>query len=82
MSERSSDEETADALYADERNFYKIEKWTKEGSRVDRMLYAGNNLDKARAIFAATVKRRPRVRLTIRQRSRVLQHWPPTAGKL
>jgi len=35
------------------------------------MLYAGNNLDKARAIFAAGIKRRPRVQLTIRQRSRV-----------
>ena len=46
---------------------------TKEGSRVDRMLYAGNNLDKARAISAATIKHRPRVQLTIRQRSRVLQ---------
>jgi hypothetical protein len=55
---------------------------TKEGSRVDRMLYAGNNLDEARAIFAATIKHRPRVQLTIRQRSRVLQQWPPTAGKL
>jgi hypothetical protein len=75
MSERSSDEETADPLYADERNFYKIEKWTREGSRVDQMLYAGNNLDKARAIFAATIKHRPRVQLTIRQRRRRPLHW-------
>ena len=38
--------------YADERNFYKAEKWTKDGQKVDRLLYAGNNLDKARDIFA------------------------------
>jgi hypothetical protein len=40
------------------------------------MLYAGNNLDKAREIFTAAVKQRPRIRLTIRQRTRVLQQWP------
>jgi hypothetical protein len=33
-----------------------------------------NSLDKARALFAAYGKRRPR--LTIRQRSRVLEKWP------
>jgi hypothetical protein len=26
----------------------KVEKWTRDGSKVDRMLYAGNSLDKAR----------------------------------
>jgi hypothetical protein len=41
------------------------------------MLYAGNNLDKARRIVERTVKHRPRIRLTIRQRMRVLQEWPP-----
>jgi hypothetical protein len=70
------DEETFDPLYADERNFYKVEKWTKDGSKVDRMLYAGNNLDRAREIFQQAVKHRPRVRLTIRQRTRVLEQWP------
>ena len=40
------------------------------------MLYAGSNLDKARKVFAAAVKHRPRIRLTIRQRTRVLQQWP------
>jgi hypothetical protein len=39
-------------------------------------VYAGNKLDKALAIFAAMVKHRPRIRLTIRQRTRVLQEWP------
>ena len=75
--ERLSDEQTDDPLYADDRNFYKVEKWTKDGTKVDRLLYAGNNLDKARDIFADAIKHRPRIRLTIRQRSRVLQQWPP-----
>jgi hypothetical protein len=35
------------------------------------LLYAGNNLDKALEIFAAAIKHRPRIRLTIRQRTRV-----------
>jgi hypothetical protein len=59
----------------DHRNYYKVQKWTKEG-RVERMLYAGSNLDKARELFAAAVKHRPRIRLTIRQRTRVLDEWP------
>ena len=44
--------------------------------RIDALLYAGNNLDKAREIFVTTVKHRPRIRLTIRQRSRMLDRWP------
>ena len=64
------------ALRADDRNFYKLEKWTKDGLKIERMLYAGNNLDKARKLFAEAVKHRPRIRLTIRQRTRVLQQWP------
>jgi hypothetical protein len=43
-----SDEETHDPLYADDRNFYKVEKWTRDGTKVDSLLYAGNNLEKAR----------------------------------
>jgi hypothetical protein len=42
---RRQDEETLDPLLADDRNLYKVEKWTKDGTKVDRMLYAGNNLD-------------------------------------
>ena len=71
-----SDEETANPLRADDRNFYKVEKWTRDGQRVERTLWAGNSLDKARALFTAEVKRRPRGRYTIRQRSRVLDQWP------
>jgi len=33
------------ASKADERDYNKVEKWTKDDSRVARMLYAGNNLD-------------------------------------
>jgi len=71
-----SDEETADPLIADQRNLYKVEKWTKDGTAIDRLLYAGNNLDKAREIFAKAVKHRPRITVTIRQRTRVLRQWP------
>ena len=41
----------------------------------ERLLYAGNNLDKARALFAEAIKHRPRIRLTIRQRTRMLFQW-------
>ena len=67
-----SEEETADPHYADQRNFYKVEKWTKDGTEIERLLYAGNNLEKARELFTNAVKHRPRIRLTIRQRTRVL----------
>jgi hypothetical protein len=36
-----SEEETDNPPYADDRNFYKVEKWTKDGTVVDRMVYAG-----------------------------------------
>ena len=66
----------SDPTHADRRNFYKIEKWSRDGLRVELMLYAGDNLDKARRIFERTTKHRPRVRLTIRQRTRGLDEWP------
>ena len=46
-----SDEETNDPLVADVRNFYKVEKWTRDGEKVDSLLYAGDNLDKTRDIL-------------------------------
>src|SRR5262249_51455251 len=67
---------TDDPLCVDDRNFNKVEKWTKDGTKVDSLVYAGNNLDKARDIFANAIKHRPRIRLTIRQRTRVVQQWP------
>ena len=42
-----SDEETHDPFYADDRMFYKVEQWTRDGMHVERLLYAGNNLAKA-----------------------------------
>ena len=62
MSKRS-DEETNEPLIADYRNYYKMEKWTKDGSKFERMLYAGSNLDKAREVFDLAIKHRPRIRL-------------------
>ena len=77
MNDDWSDEQTDNPRYADDCNFYNLEKWTKDGSTVDRLLYAGNNLDKARLLFQAAIKHRPRIRLTIRQRTRVVRQWPP-----
>jgi hypothetical protein len=71
-----SDEETSHPLKADALNFYKVEKWTKDGTKVDRMIHAGSSLDKAREVFAEAIYHRPRIRLTIRQRSLVLEQWP------
>jgi hypothetical protein len=73
---KTSDEETADPLIADHRNFYKVEKWTKDGAKVDCMLFASSNLDKARAVFFEAIEHRPRIRLTIRQKTQVLERWP------
>ena len=72
-----SDEETDDPLVVDARNFYKVEKWTRDGMRVVDLLYAGSSVDRAHAIFATMVRHWPSIRLTIRQRTRVLQEWPP-----
>jgi hypothetical protein len=48
-------EETDNPLRADGRNFYKFEKWTKNGAKIERLLYAGNNLEKARWLFAEAI---------------------------
>jgi hypothetical protein len=72
VSTHQSDEETNDPLIADHRNFYK-------GSTVDHLLYAGSSLDKAREVIAEAIYHRPRIRLTIRQRTRVLEQWPRAA---
>src|SRR5689334_24898484 len=69
-------EETDSPTYADDRMFYKVEKWTRDGTRVDNLLYAGNSFGRARAAFEQPIKHRPRIRLTIRQRQRVLDKWP------
>ena len=63
-------------MLADHRNYYKVEQWSRDGMRAERMLYAGNSLGPARAFFEAELRRRPRGRYTIRQRTRVLDQWP------
>ena len=68
-----SDEETDEPLIADHRNFYKVEKWSRDGERVTELLFAGSSLDKAKRVFDRWAKHRPRIRMTIRQRTRVLQ---------
>jgi hypothetical protein len=50
-----SEEETDDLRYADERNFYKVERWSRDTQRIEAMLYAGSNLDKAQDVFAKAV---------------------------
>jgi hypothetical protein len=69
-------ETTTDRDYANQRNFYKVELWTKDDQRVERLLHAGNRIDAARAVFNEAVRHRPRGRYTIRQRCRVLEQWP------
>jgi hypothetical protein len=76
MPGRWSDEETSDPRYADDRNFYKVELWTKDDQRIMALLYAGSSLDKARDTLRKFVKQRPRAHVTIRQRTRVLDKWP------
>jgi hypothetical protein len=72
-----SDEETDDPTHADRRNFYKVEQWSREGQRVVDLVFAGTSLDKAKRIFDRMIKRRPRIKLTLRQRTPVLRQWPP-----
>src|SRR5215510_14215876 len=69
-------EETDSPTYADDRDFYKVEKWTRDWTKVDSLLYAGNSLGRARSIFEYAIKHRPRIKLTIRQRTRVLDGAP------
>jgi hypothetical protein len=72
-----SEEETDEPLIADHRNFYKVEKWSRDGQRVVELLFAGSSLEKAKRVFVRWAKHRPRIRMTIRQRLRVLDEWPP-----
>jgi hypothetical protein len=48
------------------RHFPKVEKWTRDGTKIDSLLYAGNSLGRTRSIFERAIKHRPRIRLTIR----------------
>jgi hypothetical protein len=62
---------------ADDSNFYKLEKWTSDGTKVDRLVYAGKDFAKATDLFLAAIKHRPKIRLTLRRRTRVIRQWPP-----
>jgi hypothetical protein len=42
VTEDWSDEETNDPLVADVRSFYKVERWTQDGSKVDSLLMPAN----------------------------------------
>ena len=49
----------------DDRNVYKVEKWTRDGTKIDSLLYGGNSLGRARSVFErnrASV-RRPQLRI-------------------
>jgi hypothetical protein len=37
-----SDEETDERLIADHRDFYKVEKWSRDGERVVELVFAGS----------------------------------------
>jgi hypothetical protein len=50
-----SAEETDNPLLADDRNFYKVEKWTKDDQRIERMLWPTTRFDKGREILNAEV---------------------------
>jgi hypothetical protein len=54
-----NDEETDEPLIADHRNFYKVEKWSRDGQRVTELLFAGSSLDKAKRVFDRWAKHRP-----------------------
>jgi hypothetical protein len=69
--------ETDNPDEADRRCYYKVERWDVAKLRVEVLLYASNDLSKARAIFVAWKRRRPRCRYTLRQGIRVLERWPP-----
>ena len=49
-----SDEKTDNSLRADDRNFYKVEKWTKDGLKVDRN--DDPTARQARELFADAIK--------------------------
>lgn len=66
-------EETSNPIVADARGYFKVERWTKDGLHIERMIYAGNRIDKAREIFEEVVRHRPGGHYLIRQGARVLE---------
>lgn len=70
------DDETDDPNQADDRNFYKVETWSQDGLHITGMLWAGSSLGKAYSTFHDFARKRPRARLSIRQRTRLIAEWP------
>jgi hypothetical protein len=66
---------TTDPHYADKHEFYKVELWTKNHVHV-RPAAARRQSYRQATEFVAAVKRRPRGRYTIRQRTRVVESGP------
>jgi hypothetical protein len=69
-------QETDNPVYSDERNFYKVERWSDDDQHIEVLLYAGNRLDRARQMLNQLVTTDPAGRYTIRQRARILAKWP------
>jgi hypothetical protein len=61
-----------DLVFLPPHRFYKTELWTKDNLRIERELYNGPSVDKAREVFEEYRRKRPRARLTVRQGIRVL----------
>jgi hypothetical protein len=53
-----AEQETDNPLLRMTAIFCKVENWSRNGLRVELMLYAGNNLDKARRVFERTHRKR------------------------
>jgi hypothetical protein len=53
---------------------YKVESWTENGRKLDKLLYEGN-LQTARSIVARASKGSRFTRLTIRHGKRVVDEW-------
>jgi hypothetical protein len=49
--------------------------WSHDGDRVVELLFAGSSLEKAKRVFDRWAKHWPRIGMTIRQRTRVLERW-------
>ena len=75
MNDRAA-EETNDPLIADHRNFYKVEKWTKDGARSTTCSMPAATWTRRGNSSQRRSRHRPRIRLTIRQSSQVLEQWP------
>lgn len=76
MTDNPFSEETTDPVTADLRNFYKVEQWTDDDMHIERLIWAGNSIDRAREEFDRAVEHRPAGLYTIRQRALVLAKWP------